>query len=95
MKIHIKTFALTCSLVWGFGLFFLTWWLLLFKELTNQKTFIGRIYRGYTVSPKGSFIGMIWALADGFGGGLIFAWIYNLLLPKCDHHHIHGEHTGS
>ena len=26
MKLDVKAFALTCSLIWGFGIFFLTWW---------------------------------------------------------------------
>lgn len=77
MKFDIKAFALTCSLVWGFGLFFLTWWVILFDGATGEATLIGRLYRGYTISPMGSVIGLAWALADGFVGGLVFAWLYN------------------
>jgi hypothetical protein len=43
---------------------------------------IGRLYRGYTISPAGSLIGLIWAFADGLLGGLILAWLYNLLAGK-------------
>ncbi|MGA8004619.1 MAG: bacteriophage holin [Burkholderiales bacterium] len=77
MKLDIRAFALTCSLVWGFGLFFLTWWVILFDGATGEATLIGRLYRGYTISPMGSVIGLAWALADGFVGGLVFAWLYN------------------
>lgn len=77
MKLDIRAFALTCSLVWGFGLFFLTWWVILFDGATGEATLIGRLYRGYTISPMGSVIGLVWALADGFVGGLVFAWLYN------------------
>jgi hypothetical protein len=45
-------------------------------------TFIGRIYRGYSISPGGSFIGLIWALFDGLIGGAIFAWLYNLIATR-------------
>jgi hypothetical protein len=45
-------------------------------------TFIGRIYRGYSLSPSGSFVGLIWALLDGFIGGAIFAWLYNLIIGR-------------
>ena len=79
MKLNIKAFALTCSLIWGFGLFALTWWIMAFEGQTGEVTFIGKIYRGFSITPLGSLIGLGWALADGFIGGLIFAWLYNVL----------------
>ncbi|HUJ88237.1 MAG TPA: bacteriophage holin [Burkholderiales bacterium] len=82
MKLDLRAFAITCSLVWGFGLFFLTWWIILFDGATGEVTLIGRLYRGYTISPAGSVIGLLWALADGFVGGLVFAWLYNLLARR-------------
>jgi hypothetical protein len=27
MKLSVKAFALACGLIWGLGLFFLTWWM--------------------------------------------------------------------
>jgi len=85
LKLNIKAFALTFSILWGFGIFFLTWWIIAFDGPTGEVTFIGHIYRGYSISPVGSIIGLLWALADGFIGGAIFAWLYNRLLfsPSC------------
>lgn len=80
MRLNVKAFAFTSALVWGFGLFFLTWWIIAFDGASGGPTFIGRIYRGYAVTPAGSVIGLIWALADGFIGGAIFAWLYNRLV---------------
>jgi hypothetical protein len=40
---------------------------------------IGKLYRGYTISPTGSVIGLVWAFFDGLAGGAVFAWIYNRL----------------
>ena len=80
MKLNIKAFALTFGLWWGFGLFFLTWWIIAFEGITGDPTFIGRIYRGYSITPIGSIIGLVWAFFDGLIGGAIFAWLYNLLL---------------
>ncbi len=77
MRLNLKAFALTCSLVWGFGLFCLTWWIMAFEGATGQATVIGVMYRGYNISPLGSVIGLIWALADGLVGGAVFAWLYN------------------
>jgi len=82
MKLNVKAFALTCGLVWGFGLFLLTWWLIGFEGVTGETTLIGRIYRGYSISPVGSFIGLVWAFVDGLIGGAIFAWLYNLIAAR-------------
>jgi hypothetical protein len=84
MKLNVKAFALTCGLLWGIGLFVFTWWIIAFDGATGEVTFIGRIYRGYSISPGGSFIGLIWALLDGDGliGGAIFAWLYNLIATR-------------
>jgi hypothetical protein len=82
MRLNIKAFGLTCGLFWGFGLFLLTWWIIVFEGPSVDPTFIGRIYRGYSLSPTGSFIGLIWALLDGFIGGVIFAWLYNLIIGR-------------
>jgi hypothetical protein len=79
MKLDIKAFGLTCGLVWGFGLFALTWWVIFFDGASDTPTFIGHLYRGYTLTPVGSLIGLVWALADGFVGGIVFAWLYNKL----------------
>ncbi len=83
MKLNTKAFALAFSLLWGFGLFFMTWWIIAFDGATGEVTLIGRLYRGYNISPAGSFIGLLWALVDGFIGGAIFAWLYNFLSGRC------------
>jgi hypothetical protein len=79
MRLNVKAFALTCGLIWGFGLFFLTWWIIAFEGATKEVTFIGLVYRGYNISPLGSLLGLVWAFFDGLIGGAIFAWLYNLL----------------
>lgn len=82
MKLNVKAFALTCGLVFGFGLFFLTWWIIAFEGATGDIMFIGRVYRGYTVSPGGSVIGFCWAFLDWLIGGAIFAWLYNVIAGR-------------
>ena len=83
MKLNVKAFSLTCGLIWGIGLFLATWWIIFFDGQTLQVIFLGRIYRGYTITPLGSVIGLIWALADGLIVGAIFAWLYNLIASPC------------
>ena len=82
MRLNIKAFALTCGLVWGLGLFCLTWWVIAFEGSTGDVTLIGHIYRGYTVSPTGSVVGLVWGFFDGLVGGAVFAWLYNVLAGR-------------
>jgi hypothetical protein len=82
MKLNVKAFALTCALIWGFGLFVLTWWVIATSGATGETTLIGRLYLGYKITPLGSVIGLVWALVDGFVGGAIFAWLYNLITAR-------------
>ncbi|KPJ61587.1 MAG: hypothetical protein AMJ46_00315 [Latescibacteria bacterium DG_63] len=82
MKLNIRAFALTCGLLWGIGLFGFTWWIIAFDGATGDITFIGRIYRGYSITPIGSIIGLVWAFFDGLVGGAILAWLYNTLVTR-------------
>ncbi|MBW2673464.1 MAG: bacteriophage holin [Deltaproteobacteria bacterium] len=84
MKLNVKAFALTCGLVWGFALFLLTWWIIAFDGASGDPTFIASLYRGYSISPAGSLIGLVWALADGAIGGAIFAWLYNVIAGRAE-----------
>jgi hypothetical protein len=82
MKLNIKAFAFACGLIWGIGLFLLTWWVIISGGSTGETTLIGRVYWGYNISALGSIIGLIWAFVDGLIGGAVFAWLYNRLIPK-------------
>ena len=82
MRLNIKALALTSGLIWGMGLFIMTWWIILFEGSTGEVTLIGQIYRGYTISPIGSLIGLVWGLMDGLIGGAVFAWLYNLIVSR-------------
>ena len=82
MRLNVKAFALTCGLLWGLGLFIITWWIIAFVGATGEVTFIGRVYRGYNLSPTGSFIGLIWGSIDALIGGAVFAWLYNLIASR-------------
>jgi hypothetical protein len=79
MNLDTRAFALSCALLWGFGILLITWWIVIWDGPSTVPTFLGRMYRGYSLSFVGGLIGMIWGLVDGAVGGLIFAWIYNRL----------------
>ncbi len=82
MKLNVRACALTCGLVTGVGLFLLTWWIIAFDGITADPTLIGTIYRGYTISPLGSVIGLGWGSVDGFIGGALIALLYNWFSKK-------------
>ena len=83
MKLNINAFALACGLMWGFGVFCLAWWIMMFEGATREVPFLGHLYRGFNISPLGSVIGLVWAFFDGLIGGAIFAWLYNKLASAC------------
>ena len=82
MKLNIKAFALACGTIWGLGLFGLTWWIIALEGITNEVTMIGRLYPGYTISPLGSLLGLLYGFVDAFIGGAILAWLYNRIAGR-------------
>ena len=83
MKLNVLALALASGLLWGVGLFLLTWYLIFVEGAApDDKLLLGRFYLGYRVTPMGSLIGLAWALPDGFIGGAIFAWVYNALAKR-------------
>lgn len=82
MKLDIKAFALACGIIWGLGVFLLTWWVIAFEGASGDRTLIGLVYRGYSLSPAGSVVGLVWGFFDGVVGGALFAWLYNLLAGR-------------
>jgi len=82
MKLDIKAFALAGGIFWGLGIFVLTWWIIAFDGATGEPTLIGQVYRGYSLSPLGSVVGLVWGFADGLVGAAIFAWLYNVIAGR-------------
>lgn len=82
MRLNIKAFALACGIIWGLGLFVLTWWIMAFDGASGDPTIIGQVYRGYSISPLGSVAGLVWGVVDGLIGGAIFAWLYNTIAGR-------------
>ena len=79
MRLNTKALALTSGLVWGVGLFLVTWWIIAFDGASTDVTWIGQVYRGYSLTPTGSVAGLAWGFVDGLIFGAIFAGVYNLL----------------
>ncbi len=82
MRLDTKAAALAGGFFWGIGLFMLTWWFIWLDGASGEVTLIGKVYRGYHISPLGSFIGLAWGFVDGLIGGGILAWLYNLFARR-------------
>ena len=85
MKINIKALSLTIAIVWGgsillIGLANLIW----IGYGANFLEVAYSIYPGYRgPSSFGQVIvGTLYGVVDGFVGGLIIGWLYNLFIPK-------------
>ena len=74
-----------CGILWGAGVFAYTWYVILSQGATGEKTVIGRVYRGYGITPKGSVIGFVWGFFDGLLGGAVLGWLYNAVAAKFIH----------
>lgn len=77
MKLHVRSFGLACGILIGLALFLVTWWIILTKGLSRETTIVGQFYVGYSISPLGSLVGLVWGFVEGWLGGMFFAWLYN------------------
>ena len=48
-----KAFALSITILWGLGLFLMTWWIIAFDGISTEKTLLSRCYRGYSYTAIG------------------------------------------
>lgn len=84
MRFNIKALALSAGLIWGLGLFLMTWWIIAFDGVSTEVNMLGQLYRGYVVTPMGSVYGLVWGFFDGLIGGALFGWLYNTLAGRFD-----------
>ncbi len=80
--LNVGALAVAAAIFWGGAVFLTTWWLILFDGASGESLFLGRIYFGYSVSPLGSVIGLLWGLVDGAISGAALAWLYNVALMR-------------
>jgi len=85
MKLNIKAFMLTSCILWTACVFIMGIANLIWPGYGSMfLQLVASIYPGYDASPTiGSVIvGALYAVVDGAIFGLVFAWLYNLLLGK-------------
>lgn len=82
MKFNIKSFGLTCGIIWGLTILISTVWILISGVGGKTLGKLSKFYFGYSISWGGAFVGMIWGFVDGLIVGAIFAWLYNKLAAE-------------
>ncbi len=86
MKFAIRPLAIACAILWGGAVFLCGTANMLWPPYGEPfLQLLDSIYPGYHAS--GGFgsvvIGSLYAVVDGAVGGLVFGWLYNLLVGKC------------
>lgn len=81
MKLNAWKLGLAAGILWGLSLFLVTWisiftgyglfWLSQWMD----------VYPGYSITPLGTFVVLIYGFVDGFICLFLLGWLYNLLKP--------------
>jgi len=82
MKLNVGAFALAFGIWWGGGILIATWWLITMGGEPSAPMLIDRFYFGYSVTPLGSLVGLVWGFICGAICGAILAWLYNFLSER-------------
>ncbi|MBU1992828.1 MAG: bacteriophage holin [Patescibacteria group bacterium] len=84
MKLSLKGLALSFGIIWGVCLFLMTLLAVYFNGYGSEflMAMPESVYPWYTISLKGSFIGLVMGFVDGAVCGLVFGWLYNLFAKK-------------
>ena len=85
MKINIKALGFTVALLWGGVVLLVGLGNLAFPGYGSAfLDVVASIYPGYKATPSigDVVVGTLYAVADGFIGGLIAGWLYNLFVGR-------------
>ncbi len=82
MKLNVKALGLALGIIWGAAAFIIGIWATMYGPAATMVNFIGEFYLGYAPGFLGSVIGFFWGFLDAGIGGVIIAWLYNLLADK-------------
>jgi len=79
VKIQAGVLAVTCALIGGLGLFVMTVWLLIKggPQIGTHLQLLGQYFIGYSVTWKGSVVGLFYGALTGGAVGWTISKIYN------------------
>ena len=78
MKLNTLALGVSLGVIWG-GILFVVTWLSYFTGYGKMflDVLAASIYPGYSISPVGSVVGLLYGFADAGIGGVILGWLYN------------------
>ena len=77
-RIHPLALGLAIGVLEAGAIFLAT--VILLSQGEAGPAFLSKLFPYYEISWPGAFIGLAWGLVDGFIGGVILAWVYNLTI---------------
>ena len=77
MKLRKRALGMALGIVWGLSVFVVTIWAIAAGQGQTLSK-LGGYYLGYDVSLLGAFVGLVWGFVDGFIGGVLIAWLYDV-----------------
>ena len=83
MKFRPLALGLSLGIVWG-GALFITTWLSFFTGYGKLflEALAVSLYPGYSISPAGSLVGLLYGFLDLFIMGTILGWVYNKIVRE-------------
>lgn len=81
-RLNVLKFGMAFGASFGLGMLFLGIVSTYFNWGTAMVPFLSSVYIGYKSSLLGSLLGLVWGCIDGFIGGVLIAFFYNLFLGK-------------
>lgn len=72
------------GITWALGVFLVGALALLWNIGTPFVDLFASLYYGYAATWMGSVIGAAWGFVDAFIFGIIFAWLYNFFMSRCE-----------
>ncbi len=77
-RLGVLGFGLALGVMWGVGMLLVGlfgWQVNYGVDFVNA---MGSVYIGFGPTLKGSLLGALWGFVDGFIGGVVLAWLYNM-----------------
>ncbi len=82
MKLCVWGFGIALGIVWAISML-IAGWISVWGWGTMFVSTMSSVYIGYVPSFGGGIVGAIWGFVDGFIGGVLFAFFYNMICCRC------------
>lgn len=83
MRLHVFAFGMAIGVSWAISMLLIGLSGHFFQTNTNLIASMGEMYVGFNATIGGSFIGALWGFIDGFIGGVVVAFLYNMFSKCC------------